>query len=290
MATANLYWPYPPSQVGTWIWGYPGHQGTDWPKPTGTPVPATSDGTIVFAGDDGLGGLTIDLQRGDGLIQRFGHLSQIWVKVGQRVAAGNTIGLVGSTGNSTGPHLHWELRWDRLWNGGRVVDPRTMNPATFGSDPGPAPSNPNRKDRDMFLVMDTGGTGYIVTPDGVHGLASPQIYNLFYRIINSDQLKTPFSSQVKAFVGGAKGGTPDTFLKAEMDIVNANLKIVAKSVQTGVQIDVNKTADALTKALGEKFNPEVDIDVEDLAKAFDIATPKIVAALIKQSGEKLAKA
>lgn len=135
MATANLYWPYPPNEVGTWIWGYPGHQGTDWPKPTGTAIPATSDGVVVFAGDDGLGGLTVDLQRGDGLIQRFGHMSRILVSVGQRVTAGQTIGLVGSTGNSTGPHLHWELRWDRVWNGGRVVDPRTMNPSTFGSNP-----------------------------------------------------------------------------------------------------------------------------------------------------------
>lgn len=155
MATANLYWPYPPSQVGTWIWGYPGHQGTDWPKPTGTPVPATSNGVIVFAGDDGLGGLTIDLQRGDGLIQRFGHLSQIWVRVGQNVTAGQTIGLVGSTGNSTGPHLHWELRWDRLWNGGRVVDPRTMNPSTFGETP-TKPTQPNESEEDDDMAPNVG--------------------------------------------------------------------------------------------------------------------------------------
>ena len=147
MATnLELFWPFPPSQIGTPIWGYPGHQGTDWPKPTGTPVPATSNGTIVFAGDDGLGGNTIDLQRDDGLIQRFGHLSAIWVKVGQRVNAGNTIGLVGSTGNSTGPHLHWELRWDRLWTGGRVVNPWTLNPQTFVTPP--------QEEDDMFTDAD----------------------------------------------------------------------------------------------------------------------------------------
>lgn len=149
-----LYWPFPPSQIGTPIWGYPGHQGTDWPKPTGTPVPSTSDGSIVFAGDDGLGGQTIDLQRDDGLIQRFGHLSAIWVKVGQRVKAGNTIGLVGSTGNSTGPHLHWELRWDRVWNGGRVVNPRDMNPLSFGATPKPEPKpTPEFKDDIMAIYL-----------------------------------------------------------------------------------------------------------------------------------------
>lgn len=153
MATASpIYWPFPPSEIGTPIWGYPGHQGTDWPKPTGTRVPATSDGTIVFAGDDGLGGQTVDLQRDDGLVQRFGHLSAIWVKPGQRVKAGNTIGLVGSTGNSTGPHLHWELRWDRVWNGGSVVNPRDMNPLSFGTTPKPEPT-PEFKDDIMAIYL-----------------------------------------------------------------------------------------------------------------------------------------
>lgn len=136
MATAPppLYWPYPPEKVGTWPGDYPGHTGTDWPMPYGTPIPATSDSLVVFAGDDGLGGLTVDLIRSDGLVQRFGHMSQIWVRVGQRVAAGNTIGLVGSTGNSTGNHLHWELRWDRAWNGGSWVDPRNLTILNFGQE------------------------------------------------------------------------------------------------------------------------------------------------------------
>lgn len=166
MATSSpLYWPFPPSQIGTPIWGYPGHQGTDWPKPTGTPVPATSDGIIVFAGDDGLGGQTIDLQRDDGLVQRFGHLSAIWVKPGQRVNAGNTIGLVGSTGNSTGPHLHWELRWDRLWNGGNWVDPRSMNPLSFGSTPDPeAEPTPEIEEDSMAIYLRPTGNSTPLKP------------------------------------------------------------------------------------------------------------------------------
>lgn len=163
MASAPiLYWPYPPEQVGTWVGGYLGHQGTDWPKPTGTPVPATSDGVIEFAGDDGLGGQTIDLRRDDGLVQRFGHLSSIWVKVGQRVVAGNTIGLVGSTGNSTGPHLHWELRWDREWNGGDWVDPRTLDPMTFGAVPDDREHEEEEDDMSVVYLRATSNSSPIV--------------------------------------------------------------------------------------------------------------------------------
>lgn len=170
MATnLELFWPFPPSQIGTPIWGYPGHQGTDWPKPTGTPVPATSNGTIVFAGDDGLGGNTIDLQRDDGLIQRFGHLSAIWVKVGQRVNAGNTIGLVGSTGNSTGPHLHWELRWDRLWNGGRVVNPGTMHPQIFGTPPSQEEDDMTPEQAKMLTDLHSAVFGDDKKPRGILG-------------------------------------------------------------------------------------------------------------------------
>lgn len=137
MATAEaIYWPLPLDQVTEW----PGqraksyHVGTDFACPVGTPLPATSDGTIAYVGGDGLGGMTIDLRRGDGLIQRYGHLSEYRVRVGQRVTAGDIIALSGNTGYSTGPHLHWELRWDRAWSGGRWVDPRTLNPLSFKGD------------------------------------------------------------------------------------------------------------------------------------------------------------
>ena len=158
------------------------------------------------------------------------------------------------------------------------------NPAT--SSPA-SPTTTARKARTMLLCWDTSGTGYLVTPDGVHGLASPQVYNLFYRLINSDQLKTPIG--VPAQVSGGKGGAPDTFNRAEMDIINANLKIVARSAQTGVAIDVEKMSSALSDALGKKFNPQIEMDVEDLARAFDVAAPRITASLLKQAGERLAK-
>lgn len=147
MATAPpLYWPYPPSIVREWPGtrpaGWAPHWGTDFAVSAGTPVPATSDGVIVFAGDDGLGGYTIDLLRSDGLLQRFGHLT--WgsqrVQVGTVVKAGQTIALSGYSGavvpkGPDGAHLHWELRWDRAWSAGKWVDPRTLGPLELGQTP-----------------------------------------------------------------------------------------------------------------------------------------------------------
>ena len=69
----------------------------------------------------------------------------------------------------------------------------------------------------MLLVLDTTGTGWIVTPDGFGGLASPQIYQLFYRLINSDQTKSPF----------VNGMRPENFLRAEVDIMDKQLKLLA---------------------------------------------------------------
>jgi len=134
---SDLFWPLPVSQVTEWPAspGRPNHAGTDFACPVGTPMRATSSGTIVYVGDDGLGGMTVDLLRPDGLLQRYGHLSQYRCTVGQKVNAGDVIALSGNTGMSTGPHLHWELRWDRKWVGGRWVDPRTLNPKVFGSAP-----------------------------------------------------------------------------------------------------------------------------------------------------------
>lgn len=141
---ADLYYPFPPEQViewpGTRPAGWAPHWGTDWPVPEGTAVPATSNGTIVYVGDDGLGGRTVDLMRDDGLLQRFGHLSKYEVVYGQRVIAGETIALSGNTGASTGPHLHWELRRDRAWQAGAWVNPRTLSPSTFGAAKPVAPS------------------------------------------------------------------------------------------------------------------------------------------------------
>lgn len=91
------------------------HSGQDFVVPTGTAVKAVHKGTVVKAGPWGGGdgpayGNAIVIQHDNGTYTQYAHLSQIQVRVGQQVGAGQQIGLSGSTGNSTGPHLHFEVR------------------------------------------------------------------------------------------------------------------------------------------------------------------------------------
>jgi murein DD-endopeptidase MepM/ murein hydrolase activator NlpD len=87
------------------------HAGTDLGAPEGTPVLATKDGEVYIADYLGGYGLTVILRHEDGTLEtRYAHLSQILVRPGETIKQGEVVGLVGSTGNSTGPHLHFELR------------------------------------------------------------------------------------------------------------------------------------------------------------------------------------
>ena len=86
------------------------HEGVDFPAPTGTPVAAAGSGRVVFAGPSGSGwGTLVVLSHGNGIRTRYAHLSQVMVRVGQQISTGATIGLVGATGEATGPHLHFEV-------------------------------------------------------------------------------------------------------------------------------------------------------------------------------------
>ena len=95
-----------------------GHNGLDIAAPTGTPVVAALGGTVERAGPAGTYGNLVVVRHPDGSETRYAHLSAISVKSGQRVEAGAPLGAVGTTGRSTGPHLHFEVRRD-----GRPVDP-----------------------------------------------------------------------------------------------------------------------------------------------------------------------
>lgn len=86
------------------------HAGLDIAAPTGTPISAPADGIVSFAGYDSGYGKLVTIDHGYGLATRFGHTSQIYVKVGQRIKRGDPIAAVGNTGRSTGPHLHYEVR------------------------------------------------------------------------------------------------------------------------------------------------------------------------------------
>ncbi|WP_251095896.1 transglycosylase family protein [Streptomyces sp. Caat 7-52] len=91
-----------------WSKGY--HTGVDFLVPTGTPVKAAAAGQVVAAGWGGSYGYQVVLRHGDGRYTQYAHLSAISARVGQSVTAGQRIGRSGSTGNVTGPHLHFEVR------------------------------------------------------------------------------------------------------------------------------------------------------------------------------------
>ena len=93
------------------------HDGLDIAATHGNGVYAYTDGKVVQAGWNGGYGISILIDHGNGLQTRYGHLSKLNVRVGQRVKTGERIGAVGSTGNSTGPHLHFEvIKWGRTQN------------------------------------------------------------------------------------------------------------------------------------------------------------------------------
>jgi murein DD-endopeptidase MepM/ murein hydrolase activator NlpD len=95
------------------------HTGLDLQGDSGDPVRATANGTVTHAGWSGGYGRVVEIDHGNGLSTRYGHLSSIDVHVGQSVRSGQLVGKVGSTGRSTGPHLHYETRVK-----GSAVDPQ----------------------------------------------------------------------------------------------------------------------------------------------------------------------
>jgi murein DD-endopeptidase MepM/ murein hydrolase activator NlpD len=94
------------------------HAGVDIRGPQGTPIYATADGIVAESDRRGGYGNLIEIDHGKGIATRYGHLSRLLVTSGARVKRGQLIGLMGSTGRSTGSHLHYEVRMD-----GRAVNP-----------------------------------------------------------------------------------------------------------------------------------------------------------------------
>ena len=103
------------------------HAGLDFRTPTGTPIRSAADGKVVKAGRQGGYGKLVEVKHANGLTTRYAHLSKIYVKVGQKVSAGSKLGAAGSTGRSTGPHLHYEVR-----TGGKPLNP--LNYLKAGTD------------------------------------------------------------------------------------------------------------------------------------------------------------
>jgi murein DD-endopeptidase MepM/ murein hydrolase activator NlpD len=97
------------------------HAGLDIPGPVGTPIYATADGIVSRSQRAGAYGLLVEINHGKGIQTRYAHLSKMLVDANTRVRRGQLIGLMGSTGRSTGPHLHYEVR----------IDGRAVNPAPY---------------------------------------------------------------------------------------------------------------------------------------------------------------
>ena len=88
------------------------HGGIDIAASTGTEIAASDNGTVIFAGESGTYGLLVKIDHGNGYVTYYAHCSQLNVSEGDVVTKGETIALVGSTGNSTGPHCHFEIRYN----------------------------------------------------------------------------------------------------------------------------------------------------------------------------------
>jgi murein DD-endopeptidase MepM/ murein hydrolase activator NlpD len=124
------------------------HLGVDYAAPTGTPVRAAADGTVVLSGWSGGYGKTVRIRHGRGLETLYGHLSRIDVKRGQHVQQGALIGAVGATGLATGPHLDYRTLRD-----GEYVNPLTIQPPP--AEPVPAALRAafeEARDRQMALL------------------------------------------------------------------------------------------------------------------------------------------
>jgi murein DD-endopeptidase MepM/ murein hydrolase activator NlpD len=97
------------------------HDGIDISQPTGAPVKPLTSGTVTFSGNDGGYGLMVEIDHGNGLTSRYAHLSKLLVRKGELISPEQTIGQVGQTGMTTGPHLHLEVQ-----RRNRPVDPLTV--------------------------------------------------------------------------------------------------------------------------------------------------------------------
>ncbi len=102
------------------------HEGIDFPAETGTSIVAAASGKVVFADWHPQYGKMIEIDHGNGLVSRYAHASTLLVKVGDLVVAGQRVAAVGTTGRSTGPHLHFEVR----------LNGTPQNPARFLQAPG----------------------------------------------------------------------------------------------------------------------------------------------------------
>ncbi|MEU4270104.1 peptidoglycan DD-metalloendopeptidase family protein [Streptomyces sp. NPDC026092] len=158
---------------GMWSLGY--HTGLDLVAPVGTAIYAPADGKIVKAGSGGAYGNETHIEHANGVITQYAHQSTRNVKLGDQVKRGDQIGAVGMTGNTSGPHLHWEVRVpgvDNPFVGGQDNGPGMVDPQdwlngkiTANPDYGTAPGGGDGRDAEYANCAEGSG-GTPVAPDG----------------------------------------------------------------------------------------------------------------------------
>jgi len=124
------------------------HMGLDFPADIGTPILAAAGGVVVNTETHPAYGLMVEVDHGNSLVTRYAHASKIQVKNGDLVKRGQTIALVGNTGRSTGPHLHFEVHVDRVpQNPARFLAGRATPPPLAAAEAVPAEAKPKRRAR-----------------------------------------------------------------------------------------------------------------------------------------------
>lgn len=143
-------------------------------------------------------------------------------------------------------------------------------------------------DTAMFNLSWAGNRGHLTTDGGSTPIANPTVYNLLFRLRNSNQKRTPFQPQVLPYIGDALQGSPMDFAVAEQTLIDETLRLHQLSITSGVKIDIVKLATALGDALGAQYRPEKEMDAAELAALFDQAIPRIVAAVTAEAARRLA--
>ena len=233
--------PIPGYYVGMPFNGYPGHRGADFPAPSGTPILAAHDGRVRMAG--WYGG---DYQPGGNLVYLTAHdnsyetsyqhmVSAPIVSVGQDVAAEQVIGYVGSTGYSTGPHLHFELWLGGLaWQGGTAVDPAPYINTT---------PQPTQEDEDIMLTMWRNNATGLVIAGSLHTGYSWNLPNPQYIILMRER-------------GMVKNQDPIGLAPNEWDFLQSLLAEARANVRTTTTGNITASVDnaAIAKAVNDEMS------------------------------------
>jgi hypothetical protein len=151
------------------VWSLPGHEGIDFGAPSGSPVYAVADGVVAYSGNSGPYGLHINIQHA-GFLTIYGHLSRTNTAAKQTVKAGEMIGAVGSTGNSTGPHLHLTLKVNGAQTGSYpagIVDPYPYLFGVGGTGPQEQPQPEPEPERKTAVLYPMAFSAKVHTPGDV---------------------------------------------------------------------------------------------------------------------------